>query len=485
MLQLLEIAIANFLYGNINELTPEEEENILKAILVLNEKAENKQLENINHEKPSTYLDLYIRYMWPMMLPLNEYTYRKEIIVPLNQAFLLSDFLKNDEDYKPYSENYLKKNKVNSYEEYFQNIVSLYYNGYNKEQKSFYAFYNQESLFHFTILQGLVQTIGETSSKDYQLINNTRFINFKKKPILKTSSGKYFISNWSFIIDKLYEGFKYDFFENSGIKCTLKGDNNSQWNSFTSDLSFKFSEKIVFANTIKKYFLKNNTICLFDNGKKLNQDLYLRNENHVTFIEFKSLNFTIKERFEQIKEVVDERMVFDNKKAKKKAKKKAVFQLIEQIKMFHDNINRFENLSFTRERIMIYPIIVYTDYNWGLYGVNDYLSQIFKKEIYKLDLKFYSIDSLVMIHIDFFVEYEKVFLEDGKNLHQIIHSYEQTKILHKEILEKSIFNGNVTDEKIMGAYANFSFYAGYFLKNRSTPIHQSSLFKDVMTKLGY
>lgn len=478
MLQLIEWALANYLHGS-QKPNPQEEEGILKAVLILNERAQVKHLPPDRGPSANDPFLKAISMLWPMILPNNEHIYRKDFIIPLYQSTLLLDFLGSHKTFGPFLELYLKKNGVNTPAEYLKHLVSFYLLSFNKEKGSFFTFYNEEGFKQNPVLLQFVREINKVAC---DLFNkgekNLKLL--REKPILKTSDNRYFITNWNFIIDKIYEGLKYDFFENSGVLTILGGnDNKEKWNSFTGIINQQFSEKIVFLDVVKRILDNNIVTCIPENVKrKWNQDLYLRQDNHISFIEFKGAVLPISDDYKAIKNDIEERMSFNQKDNSKKA----VFQLVDQITDFHSNIDKFEPLTpngHSRERLFIHPIIVYTDYNWGMPGINEYLNRIFLDEINKKGLSFFKIRELTMIHLSFFNTYEKIFLNEKKGIHQVIHGVQQYKAIYRDILKKTRNTNFVLD-----AMADFEFYASKAFKSGFSHQHEMSLFKETMKKLG-
>ncbi|HWY98061.1 MAG TPA: hypothetical protein VNY36_03145, partial [Bacteroidia bacterium] len=265
----------------------------------------------------------------------------------------------------------------------------------------------------------------------------------------------------------------------SGVQSMLKGD---KWNSFQTLLGQKFSEKIIFKELVNKYLVQEGVTYQFeDNTKGWDQDLYHRKNNHVSFVEYKNVKLALKDTFTEIKADVDNKMVQVNKDGK--TKKKAVYQLIDQIKSFHDNINKYENIEdagYTRERLFIYPVIMFTEYNWRLPGINDYLNRIFKSEISKLNFKFFSVSELVMMHTDFFYFHEDIFLKDKANLHQVIYNGMQVKETFRIAGSKYKIP---PAQAIMNSYSDFDFCANIAYIDKVNQSNKMSFFYEVLAKL--
>ncbi|MCU0432154.1 MAG: hypothetical protein MUC87_01715 [Bacteroidia bacterium] len=477
MLSLIEYVLVNFQEGALQTITSVEEENILKAILILNEELDNKHV-GYTYEKSKDKFDQFMALIWPIMLPTNEYTYRKEIVIPIYQSLLLFDYLANHKIYKDFLQTYFAKNNVHTANELLKHIASSYLFSFDKEKKTFFTYYTKEDFERNPVLFQFVREIDKSRTELLATDIKVRRL-LREKPILKTTDEKYFITNWNFIIDKIYEGLKRDFFQNSGVKAKLKGnDEREKWNSFTGMINQTFSEKVVFLDVVKRLLNNGNVSCVPENPSRgWNQDLYLRKNNHIVFIEFKDVTLPINENFKTIKNDVHERMIYNEKDGKKKA----AYQLVDQIVDFEKNINKFENLTdlgINKERLILYPVIVYTDLNWGMAGVNEYVGRKFNEYLSSFNLKFFAVEQLVMIPLDFLNNYEKIFLEGGYSIHQVIYNSRQVRESYRSVLSFS------NDEKdIINAYLDFDFYASRAYKNFFVHPHQISLFNAIMEKL--
>ncbi|HTA83442.1 MAG TPA: hypothetical protein VK783_10925 [Bacteroidia bacterium] len=484
MLQLIEYAIVNYQEGPFENILPEQEENLLKAVLILNTMADIKSETVDLNKRSNDPFENFVKITWPYMLPTIEHTYKKEIIIPVYSAFLLFEYLNKDDFFRPYLTKYFANNGLKDGAEYLKNIMSLYVFSFNKDSQRFDSNFKDEDIKKVPLFKQFTRVIDSATSVIFSTQEKKFFKLLREKPILKINGGKDFIANWSYIIDKMYDGIKYDFFEHSGIKDAFTGDEKNKWNSFTSKLGERFSEKVIFKDLVNRYFSRNNAVIKFDgDSKNWNQDLYHRKDNHITFIEYKGITFPLNDKYDRIKSDIDTRMVV-SVNDKNEVQKKAVHQLVTQISNFHENINKFENIQvigYTRERLLIYPVIIFTDLNWRLAGVNEYLLRIFEVEIKKLNLNFFQVKELVMIHIDFFYNHENIFLRDNINLHQFIYQGIQSKETYRAIRNRMLAPST---EAIMDSYADFEFYAHTAFKNSFVHSHDMSLFNEVVEKLN-
>lgn len=362
-----------------------------------------------------------------------------------------------------------KKNKVSGHIEFLRKLFEFYFQGYNKQEERFYFKANASILSANSVLGEYILDIATFQERTVPL----NFKTLREKPIIKFPDGNLFITNWNFFVDKYYQAQKFDFYNKTGVKELYKGNDKQKFQAFNGEVGLEFIEKRIFLDTVNRYLpLAGGTIIPEDKTKGWNQDLYYRFYNHISFIELKSVGLPISNDFEEIKNSVD-----DEGKMKK-----AVTQLKNQIVSFAENIEKFENLNkqgLRKEMLFIYPCIVYTDVNWSMPGINAYFSRMLKNEINKLKLDFFSIEDLVMIHIDFFFNYEKIFLEDKVSLHSILHKHSAQRAIFAELFKRK---GDVVAG--IKKYANSEFYLSNAYPNKTKEIFESSLFDSILIELG-
>lgn len=109
MLRLIEHAIINFKPGEYNNVTPLQEENFLKAILVLNESDEKEYVGQAKKRKTKGELETIISWTWTNLLPSMEFQGRKEILLPLHYSINFFKYLDSNKKFEPFLIEYFKK----------------------------------------------------------------------------------------------------------------------------------------------------------------------------------------------------------------------------------------------------------------------------------------------------------------------------------------------------------------------------------------
>jgi hypothetical protein len=155
---------------------------------------------------------------------------------------------------------------------------------------------------------------------------------------------------------------------------------NTQFKSFPdfkTHIATEVSENIVFKGVLKKLFNKKNIKIHFDDdGRDNYPDCYIRSGKKIFLIEFKDYFFpgklVDKYSFEEIKNHIDTKFIKNEK-----GKNKGISQIIEQLKILEGD--KFEFDLFTEKNIIVYPIIVHTNFAYQMPGINHYLNDEFKK----------------------------------------------------------------------------------------------------------
>jgi hypothetical protein len=252
--------------------------------------------------------------------------------------------------------------------------------------------------------------------------NDFKFL--RNYPILKVN-GNYSIANWNFIIDKFYPGIIYDFLNNTKVRDAFKGeDERAKDNAYLSHLGKEFGEDILFKEVFGKIIKAQSPIVIPGNDLDNNFDLYIRIDKHIFILEYKNLMLPKKLTYDEIKEVIDERLV------RNKGKKKGILQLISQIQKLHEKPTAFEgfkDFNRSKARLVIYPIIIYADPVLTTHGINSYLNKKFRSEINDISPKLrFRVQDLVLISEQFFLENSESFVKRKIDLVFLINHYYRT-----------------------------------------------------------
>ena len=408
---------------NYNESTTpldsENYKNLMKAYWVLSNEFVNSTMPNIQNNEQ--FIETYI----PNQLPLNDIYYPKDYRVEFIKIYNFIKFCKSDPSF---SKNLLI---FESYygitaNDYFKRLLKLYLLITTNENGMSPIVYidNDDAIKNF-------MSILSFDINNYKSSEDFRFI--REKPILKISENRYVVLFIKFFIDKLFSSFLFDF---SRILSSSKESQIDGFPSLKNILGKQFTEKYLFYEIIDRCF-KEQSDSMIDGEsfkpeiKEGEPDYYIRIDNCVFLFECKDSILTSKAKYSRdiskIKEDINELFVETtiNKKTGKKipAQKKAVKQLLNAIStklpIIHEKIDKT-----SYNTLHIYPILVYTDNNFDIDGINHLLNQRYQalKEEFTF-LPRYCLKDFVMVNINTLILLEDIFKCNRVKLNTVIDDF--------------------------------------------------------------
>ena len=186
MLRLIEHEMVHFKAGCFTQITPEQEENILKAILILNQLEEDGYIHEAKKRKIEGAFATFINWVWPNLLPIMEFQGRKEILLPLHYSIKFFKYLNSVEKFKPYLDAYFAKSNVSSYTEYLRKLVEFYIRGFDNTDQRFHFKFDSSILEVNSVINGYIldmQSFDSTTYIEKELHKN--FKQLREKPIIK------------------------------------------------------------------------------------------------------------------------------------------------------------------------------------------------------------------------------------------------------------------------------------------------------------
>lgn len=131
------------------------------------------------------------------------------------------------------------------------------------------------------------------------------------------------------------------------------------------------------------------------------------------------LNATVKNSGKK-QTVFDE---FDKKFIKnEKSKPKGITQLLNAIEDIEANSIIFDE-NLPQKKLIIYPVVLYTDQSFGVEGNNKIYREKFSLELQKLNIKKIEVKEITFINLNFFELREKYFAEKIMNFFDMLDSY--------------------------------------------------------------
>lgn len=348
--------------------TPEKELAIFKAYLLIVEKFHQEQMK-INIDKTTDYS--FNNLSWPIFSSQFEFNFEPSLEIQLVRSYAFLDELFNNK-----LEEHIKQfgKGINVRTEKY--IAILYEIITTRKIQNFAGIEIPQC---FILIEEDQSNILDHLSIDFNEIRNEtdydlNFLAIKKYPLVKVKEGMFIVLNWTYLKLKLYDGFIFDFYHNSGIKAKFK-----TFPDYKIFLGTNVSEKRIFKPLMETIYNKKHHIVHFDDQNDGTPDLYLRVNKRIYLFEFKDTlvasKVTVSESFEAVKKEVFKKLVKNQK-----GKARGLGQLANQIKFLESDCYGFDDIkNIEKKRIEIYPILVYTDNFYSMPGINKYLIDEFNK----------------------------------------------------------------------------------------------------------
>jgi hypothetical protein len=395
-----------------------------KAYLTVNDEIDQEQTivfePTQNDQKYAHVLDEGLKYFLPAHLPYHEIMYKSDFVYQLYIAIKFFGFIDTREDLKNTLTTVLNNYGQNSWQGYLKEIYKLV-SYYHQIQENDNILRFEEDVPQFI-------SINSHPVQQQAAVQQGRYGDFtflRKYPIVQLSENERVISYLQLLLDKVFQGFKFDF-----IRTMMALPQFASFGDAASELSQKFSHP-VFETVMKNCFDGSATTLLFDNELGQITDGYLRNEETVFLFEFKDeiipISVKCSSRFEDIKNGIFEKFVFNTRQNRKKA----VHQLIDAIRHLSLNLKEIDPRVNPRSKITYVPVIVYTDMTLDFPGVNRLLNDEFKrkrKDLYRqinasARGSVREIKDLVLINFRLFVDYQDRFKQCSITLDELIQHY--------------------------------------------------------------
>lgn len=232
--------------------------------------------------------------------------------------------------------------------------------------------------------------------------NKISFAELKKAPIYYYKKrGSYVILDNYLAQRKVFRGPFFEIFHQTSLKPSDR--------KLVDDAFVSYSQKI--ADVLEKRCLKPILSLLdktgsskmhFDDGSKNSPDGYIRVDRTIFLFEYKAYFFpeklAKKPDFDELKSYFDQRFIVNEK-----GKEKGIHQLRKQISIIYEGGFGFDpqvkELLATGD-LLIFPIIVFNDYYFGINGLNSYLSETLTSILPREYEKKLSIAPMVMMNLE-------------------------------------------------------------------------------------
>lgn len=402
-LMLYRLALQSFTDSTPNEyegICDDEYKSLFKAILYCNKMWTDQQVK----DKGLSLRDISLT----LDIPLVEGKQYKDFRPQLYKSYQFFTFCENDATFRKYLPFFMQDRSVNNWGDYLILLFGIYTKSITQKKLPLGNAYEQKFYSQFVI---------NPEDKELKTIwdDGNKGIGYMRDHFLfKMSDASYLLLDANLLLDKLYQGLKFDLY-NSVERHGLLNEKNKPYRDrgvFNSTLGKVFSEHHLLHILLKKTYSGGN--CVGFSGNELNDrgikdgepDYYLRIGNAVYLFEYKDVLYKDEVRYsgdaDKMGKLIRERICIDDGEHREGGG-----QLLY-------NIDRILNQGLlndidagTKNINQIFPIIVTTDRAFSALGVNNVVIEAFdeirrRKYKFNQDVMIYvpiiiNLDSLIML----------------------------------------------------------------------------------------
>lgn len=392
-----------------NELSKSDWETLLKSLLSCNTIEIKKQKSLFNWDfKNNT--ESFLNEILPVKIRNLEIDKRKDYKIQLMKVYYFFEFWQADYKYKDYIDKFLKFYGFEKYNQYIWNIFHPYLKMMTSNTMSCKIKFDETNISSINFFNQFV--INDKSHSINE--NDDDYLLLRQYPIFKNESFTYTVLYMNFLVDKLYQGFLWDFVN---VQKEF-GSTSFSYGNLKNDMGNKFSEKILFYIIMQKCFQFYGE-CR-KTGEELNKifhkgepDYYVRKGNEIFVFEFKDATLKSETKYSGNASIIKKELIekFElSETDRNKSQNKTVNQLNNAIsELVSGKYQQHQVDDFNMDEIIVYPIFVFTDVVMEADGVNYFLKERLNNLIETSNLPKHRIRDLVLINLDSLILYQDLF----------------------------------------------------------------------------
>lgn len=382
---------------------------LLKCLLHFNG-VENKAQENLFNWDGKGSVEQFTDYILTVQFRNIEQERPKNYQLQFLKVYYFFQFCESHKTYAGYLETFLKKLCLAGYRGYLFKLIDPYLRLMTNDEPTpkicmsgdgaFLGFYDRLAI------NGKITGIDQ----DYKPL--------RQYPLFKTEENCFVFMDFRFFVDKLYQGFLFDFATIAELPYgTLKGDMGNE-----------FSEHVLFYTVMRKCFGNYGDVRLRGEAIKAKissgePDYYIRSGNVLFLFEFKDRGMAASVKYTgdagKIKEGIS--AIFERSA---KGKNSGITQLLNTIAEIIKGKYREKDIDRAApEQLIIYPLIVHTDITFESAGVNYFLGKRMKALTTDCGMEKIEIKQVVLIDIDTLMLLQDHFNTGKLDLRECIESY--------------------------------------------------------------
>jgi hypothetical protein len=411
----------------LEDTSPLQEYHLLLAYLSIIDQVHDRNSRSFQEAAqapPDDYTDY--RMLWVPLL--YQYQYNEQPYPPYNFYKLISFLVYALSHYRECLREYLNQKKLSKISELMNSFYEVAKAAVHFNEKEFlpglkYIAPKPGSDLHHLESMTINSHISDTANLEL----------IKRYPLYHKKGKGYAILDRGFYYRKIYLGPYFELFYDTSLSDKMK------FVPYSGDISKNVLENICFRHIVEVLQRPKESVLAFDTDGPDFPDGYYRYRSTALLFEFKGYVFPddlpASPNFDDLKGYIDKRFI-----ANEKGKKKGVGQLCAHIEQLAEGNAPFDpdlGKMDHGQKLTVYPIICFDDFNFTLPGVNEYLVRRMNEMLSENARKKVKIRPLVMVNLDILFRFAcgggslQLVLEMINFYHKILrsrkHNYQRTK----------------------------------------------------------
>lgn len=381
---------------------PEHEYNFLKAYLQIADEIALIDKQTLDFSKLSIKEPYHLlKLIWLSGLSQFEYNEKSEQLFETYKTICFFKYLIQSE-YRPYFKEYLDQLHLRNPAQYLKSFEQLIRTKHcydpNARILKRLNFTAPNSSVDQTHLKRL--SVNLQAKKGKYILSD-----IKKEPLWFAQDRQgYLVLDYNFLTKKMFRGAFFELVHETSLTQNLgysKKERETVYNTYSSKVATAFEDHY-FRPVMELFTKKTSDLVHFDDGTANVPDCYIRIGNVIFLFEFKAYVFPekhiVKPNFDKFVQYLEERFVDSDAK-----KQKGVGQLVTQIEYITGDKFKFDEGvcdRFKENGVIIYPVLVHSDFNFTMPGINAYLAGKLVEKLVQLKPANLLIAPLVMINLE-------------------------------------------------------------------------------------
>jgi hypothetical protein len=401
----------------VDNLTPEQELNLLKTYLYCTKQWLDKQ--SFKDEDGTTAFGLS-KLLIKLKIPYEEIQRLKDFRIQFLKAVFFFKFCEGNPVFSEFLQVFYKEHNVATWNEYLSKLLGIYVRKFeDMKTSSILKVGDDHKEIQDFLRQFALDPQGFKRSDD--------FLGLREKPVLEIAPNEFLFINLNFIVDKFFQGIQFALAKAIiKHKVQYRGKEIQRFDQFKSIYGEEVSEKGVFY-AIMNYTFENTKYSRL-NGQELKlklksgePDYYLRHDKNVVLIEYKDIliNASVKHsyNFDTIKDEIFKKLI-----SNQNSTDKGISQLVNSIVRIQKGDYSQVDPNIDSNSI-IYPVLVITDDSFDLPGVNYILNIEFRRLLKERNISDSNIRNLVIVNLNDLLRFQDFFRNGNLNLMNCLEEY--------------------------------------------------------------